>query len=112
MVALLADRDQDRYESPAFTMASIHVHSKRSIQYGGGRIPVELGRAAGNGHRVMDLLFDHPVVTVATVRDWLDVTPAGANTLVNRLVDAGVLRETTGYARNRRFRFEPYLQLF
>jgi hypothetical protein len=30
----------------------------------------------------------------------------------NRLVDLGVLREITGYARNRRFRFEPYLRLF
>jgi len=40
------------------------------------------------------------------------VTPAGANTLVNRLVGAGILREITGYARNRRFRFDPYLRLF
>lgn len=71
-----------------------------------------LGRAAGNGHRVMERLFDHPIVSVANVREWLDVTPAGANNLVNRLVDAGVLREITGYARNRRFRFEPYLRLF
>lgn len=71
-----------------------------------------LGRAAGNGHRVMDQLFEHPIVTVATVRDWLGVTPAAANTLVSRLVDVGVLREITGYARNRKFRFEPYLQLF
>ena len=46
------------------------------------------------------------------MRDWLGVTAAGANTLVNRLVDAGILREITGYARNRRFRFDPYLRLF
>jgi hypothetical protein len=51
-------------------------------------------------------------VTVATVREWLEVTPAGANQLVGRLVDLGLLREFTGYARNRRFRFEPYLRLF
>ncbi len=76
------------------------------------RITERLGRAAGNGHRVMDKLFDHPIVTVAIVRTWLDVTPAGANNLVNRLVDAGLLREITGYARNRRFRFDPYLRLF
>ncbi len=76
------------------------------------RITERLGRAAGNGHRVMDKLFDHPIVTVATVRTWLDVTPAGANNLVNRLVDAGLLREITGYARNRRFRFDPYVRLF
>lgn len=42
----------------------------------------------------------------------LDVTPAGANNLVNRFVNMGVLREITGYARNRRFRFDPYLRLF
>jgi hypothetical protein len=40
------------------------------------------------------------------------VTPAGANNLVNRLADAGILREITGYARNRRFRFDPDLRLF
>jgi hypothetical protein len=39
-------------------------------------------------------------------------THAGTTRLVNRLVEAGVLREITGYARNRRFRFDPYLRLF
>jgi Fic family protein len=76
------------------------------------RITERLGRAAGNGHRIMDQLFDHPIVTVARVRDWLGVTSAGANNLVRRLVELGLLREITGYARNRRFRFEPYLRLF
>jgi Fic family protein len=76
------------------------------------RITERLGRAAANGHRIMDRLFDHPIVTVATVRGWLGITAAGANNLVNRLAEAGVLREITGYARNRRFRFDPYLTLF
>jgi len=31
---------------------------------------------------------------------------------VTRLQNIGLLREITGYARNRRFRLEPYLQLF
>ena len=75
-------------------------------------ITERLGRAAGNGHRVMDRLFDQPMVTVATVREWLSITPPGANNLVNRLVDVGLLREITGYARNRRFRFDPYLRVF
>lgn len=72
----------------------------------------QLGRGAGNGHRVLEKLFQHPIITVANVRDWLDVTPAGANSLVHRLEEVGVLREITGYARNRRFRFDPYLKLF
>ncbi len=76
------------------------------------RIADRMGRAAANGHRILERLFDHPIVAVATVRDWLGVTQAGANNLVNRLADADILREITGYARNRRFRFDPYLRLF
>ncbi|MFQ3623649.1 MAG: Fic family protein [Acetobacteraceae bacterium] len=77
-----------------------------------GRITEHLGRAAANGHRVMDRLFDHPIVTVANVGAWLGITPAAANQMVARLVGIGLLREITGYSRNRRFRFEPYLRLF
>jgi len=76
------------------------------------RITEHLGRAAANGQRVMDRLFDHPIVSVATVREWLGLTPAGANQIVSRLEGIGLLREITGYARNRRFRFEPYVRLF
>jgi Fic family protein len=76
------------------------------------KITEHLGRAAANGQRVMDRLFDHPIVSVATVREWLGITPAGANQIVGRLEGVGLLREITGYARNRRFRFEPYLRLF
>ncbi len=61
----------------------------------------------------MENLFGRPIITVATVREWLGLTPAGANKIVARLESIGLLlREITGYARNRRFRFEPYLRLF
>ncbi|MGC8551162.1 MAG: Fic family protein, partial [Acidobacteriaceae bacterium] len=76
------------------------------------RIAEHLGRAAANGQRVMDHLFDQPIVSVATVREWLGITSAGANQIVARLTDVGLLREITGYARNRRFRVDPYLKLF
>lgn len=76
------------------------------------RIADRMGRAAANGHRILERLFERPIVAVATVRDWLGVTQAGANNLVNRLADAGILLEVTGYSRNRRFRFDPYLRLF
>jgi len=76
------------------------------------KITEHLGRASANGHRIMDKLFDHPIITVARVREWIGITAAGANQLVRRLVEIGLLREITGYARNRRFRFDPYLKLF
>ena len=75
-------------------------------------ITAHLGRAAGNGHKVLESLFDRPIVTVADVRAMTGTTYAAANSLVSRLVKLGVLHEMTGYARNRRFRYAPYIALF
>jgi Fic family protein len=71
-----------------------------------------LGRAAGNGHKVLESLFDRPIVSVADVSALTGTTYAAANALVSRLVDLDVLSEMTGYARNRRFRYAPYIALF
>lgn len=75
-------------------------------------ITENLGRAAGNGHRVLEHLYDKPIVSVSDVREITGTTYASANTLVARLVGLGVVVEMTGNARNRRFRYEPYVQLF
>lgn len=75
-------------------------------------ITQHLGRAASNGHRVLESLFDRPIVSVADVQQLTGTTFAAANALVSRLVQHGVLQEMTGYARNRRFRYEPYIGLF
>ncbi|MCX7692515.1 MAG: hypothetical protein N2055_03855 [Tepidimonas taiwanensis] len=60
------------------------------------RITEQLRRAAANGHRVMDRLFDHRIVSVATVREWLGITPAGANQIVSRLEGIGLLAPQAG----------------
>ncbi len=39
-------------------------------------------------------------------------TSTTANGLVSRLIKLNVLSEMTGYARNRRFRYAPYIALF
>lgn len=71
-----------------------------------------LGRAAGNGHRILERLYERPILAVNDVRDQLNVTYPAANALVDRLVRLGVLAEMTGNARNRRFRYAPYIALF
>ena len=75
-------------------------------------ITAQLGRAAGNGHKVLESLFDRPIVAVNDVRKMTGTTYVAANSLVSRLVKLGVLSEMTGYARNRRFRYAPYIALF
>jgi Fic family protein len=72
----------------------------------------QLGRAAGNGHRVLERLYEQPVLSVTDVRSLLGTTFAGANQIVQRLVSLGVIREITGQARHRRFRYDAYVRLF
>lgn len=75
-------------------------------------ITEHLGRAAGNGHKALESLYHRPIVAVADVQQLTGTTFAAANNLVSRLVQQGVLQEMTGYARNRRFRYAPYIALF
>lgn len=72
----------------------------------------KLGRAAGNGQKVLDHLYERPILSVNEVRDLLNVTYTAANQIVDRFVEIGVLQEITGQARNRRFRYAAYIDLF
>ena len=71
-----------------------------------------LGRAVGNGHKVLESLFHMPIVSVGNIQEILGTTYRSANSLVARLVKVGILKEITGYTRNRRFSYNPYIRLF
>jgi hypothetical protein len=51
-------------------------------------------------------------MSVFDIERLTGTTYPAANNLVARLVQLGILAEMTGYARNRRFRYEPYVRLF
>ena len=77
-----------------------------------GLIADELGRAAGGGHRLLETLFDRPIISVADAQEVTGTGFASANSLIARLTDLGIVEEITGNARNRRFRYGPYVRLF
>jgi Fic family protein len=70
------------------------------------------GKAGATLLRALDILFAQPVLTPATLEEKLGVSYVTANNYVARLEELGVLQEMTGYKRNRRFSFAPYLALF
>jgi Fic family protein len=72
----------------------------------------QIGRAAGKGHRVLDHLYEHPIVSVNEVQELIGTTYPAANDLVARLVESDILEEITGQSRNRRFRYQRYIELF
>ena len=71
-----------------------------------------LGGVVGSGLKVVEELFQRPIVGVKDVQTIPKTSYPAANQLVQRLVQLGVLKEITGQTRNRRFRFEEYVRLF
>ena len=75
-------------------------------------ITERLSRMAGNGHRVLESLYQNPVVSVNEIETLIGTTYPAANNLVTQLVDLGILQEVTGQRRNRRFMYMDYVRLF
>lgn len=72
-----------------------------------------LGRKAGNARTLLTRLYREPYVRSANeVAEYLDVTPKTARSLLQDLDDLGILEETTGKQRNRRYVFAEYVDLF
>lgn len=75
-------------------------------------ITENFGRAAANGHRVLEHLYLHPIVSVGEVRKLIGTTYPAANELVSRLEEYEILKEITGRVRNRKFTYQSYVNLF
>jgi Fic family protein len=73
---------------------------------------VSLGRKAENARKLIMHLYRKPVLSGAAAPKLLGVTPRAANALINDLERLDVLKEITGFKRNRVYVFEEYLRLF
>jgi Fic family protein len=71
-----------------------------------------LAEVGGNGLRLLDILYQRPLVRAATVRDGLGVSKPTALKLIGAFEERGILEEVTGFRRNRVYRYTPYLTLF
>lgn len=71
-----------------------------------------LGRAAGNGHKILENLYQRPIVSVNAIQKLTGTSYPAANELVSRLTKLDILKEITARKRNRIFRYEPYIDLF
>lgn len=57
-------------------------------------------------------LFRHPVIDVNRASEIMSTSFATANGVVRKLEASGILKETTGQKRFRKYRYEPYVELF
>jgi Fic family protein len=75
-------------------------------------ITAGLGRAAANGHRVLESLFDRPIISVSEAQQLTGTGFAAANQLIARMTELGILREITGHATQPPVPVRAYVRLF
>jgi Fic family protein len=72
----------------------------------------DLASGAASALRLLDYLYEQPIVSVRMVERHLQSSFVTANKLVEQFGKLGILKETTGGLRNRRYSYVPYLALF
>lgn len=71
-----------------------------------------IGRQAKIGKEVLVYLFSKPIVNVNEISKEFKISTPTANALVKKMQNVSILKEITGFARNRLFSFEEYIILF
>lgn len=73
---------------------------------------MRFGRRATLGHNLLLSLFSEPATTVSDTAKRLDISVSAANNLVNEMAKVNILKESTGFSRNRIFILHEYIDLF
>jgi len=71
-----------------------------------------LGKKIKLAQNLLHFLYSNPVTDSQEVSKHLSISPSTALRLIEDFIRMGILKEITGYKRNRVFVFEKYLQLF
>lgn len=69
------------------------------------------GRAAATAHRVHDLATRFVLVGAAQTAQHLSLTEPPVYAAINRLEEAGILREVTGRRRGKLYAYAEYLDI-
>jgi Fic family protein len=68
--------------------------------------------SAGRALSVLESMYAGPIVSVQHAAASAGIVFTSANSILQNLANLGLLKETTGRKRNRRFSYTPYLALF
>jgi len=73
---------------------------------------LSLGKRTKTANEFLYFLFHSPVITSAALQKEMKVTAKTANSLIDAFIGLNILKERTGYSRNRIFVFDKYVKLF
>lgn len=95
-------------EESARTLSSILFLKEKHEK----KINAELGRKGPSGLNLLNRLFVNPIITVNQAKKATGLSYNSANSLISDFINLQLLREVTGYNRNRVFVYNEYLRLF
>ena len=73
---------------------------------------LKLGKKSKNGKKLLAYLFSDPIISVKDAENALDTQYKAANNLIEDFVVLGILKEKTGFSRNRIFVMNEYIKFF
>jgi Fic family protein len=72
----------------------------------------EFGKKAHNASKLVEYLYQYPVVSVGDIIEPLEISKPTAHALIKDFETKGILREFTGFQRNKLYIFDRYLQIY
>lgn len=73
---------------------------------------VGFGKKAHNASRLLEMLYQKPIVNMTDVGRELNLAKATVSSLIRDFEEKGILKETTGYERNKYYAFTRYLDAY
>lgn len=73
---------------------------------------LSLGKRTKAANEFLYRLFHSPVITSAALQNEMKISAKTANSLIEAFINLNILKERTGYSRNRIFVFDKYVKLF
>jgi len=73
---------------------------------------IKLGKKTPNAKKLLDHLFTQPILNAQNIAQLLSISQVSAYKIISDFVNAGILKETTGFKRNRYFVFKEYIDIF
>ena len=71
-----------------------------------------IGKRTRVGKELLRALYTQPIVNTRQVQNKLKISAPSAHSLIAKFEELGILKETTGYKRNRLFSFAEYIKIF
>ncbi|MCK9336269.1 MAG: Fic family protein [Arcobacteraceae bacterium] len=73
---------------------------------------IGFGKKAHNASRLLEMLYQKPIVNMTDVGRELNLAKATVSSLIKDFEEKGILKETTGYERNKYYAFTRYLDAY